>query len=173
MRSSTKTCRNACQLYGRHVKINLLNWRCSFLVCKFLLFLYNRWIHMKAYINFPTLLIKTNVFFWNLRAVTKILFLPVMKRALTSLSFMVGLRNGHEVEAARWIDFKFDYFLTYTLIYVHIHTYHYLISQLKLFKFWSTNWEACILRKKSVSFFIWIQKCQPHWKSPVKLWWWI
>lgn len=154
------------------IKKKLLNWRCSFLAWQFFLFLYNCWIHMKTYINFPILLIKTNVFFWNLHAVTKILFLPVMKRALTSLSFTAGLRNGHEVEAARWIDSKL-FFLIYTLIYAHIHRYHYLISQLKLFKFWNTNWEACIFRKKSVSFFIWIQKSQPHWKSTVKLWWWI
>lgn len=176
MKSSTKTCRNACKLYGRHVKQNKFDKsKVQFFSIAIFAFLYNNnnncWIHTRAYIiNFPTLLIKTNIYIFKPHTVAKILFLPVTKRCLTLLSFTAGLRKGHEVEASKLIDFKFDFFLN---LYINIHTYHYLISQLKLFKFWNTNWETCVLRKKSVSFFILTQKCQPCWKSPVKFWWWI
>lgn len=44
------------------------------------------------------------------------------RRALTSLSFMTGLRNGHEVEASRLIGFKFDYLKKTKNIYINTHT---------------------------------------------------
>lgn len=56
------------------------------------------------------------IFFLNLHTMTKNIFLPVTKRALTSLSFIAGLRNDHEVEASKRRDFKFDYFFK-----THIH----------------------------------------------------
>lgn len=62
------------------------------------------------------------IYFLNLHWVIKNIFLHMTKRALTSLSFMTGLRNGHEAEASKLIGFKFDYLKKTKNIYVDTHT---------------------------------------------------
>lgn len=80
---------------------------------------------------------------------TKILFLLVTKRALTSLSFMASLRNGHEVEASRLRDFKFDYFFN---ININIHAYKHTSLPYFSIKF-ETQIEKLVLLGNSQLFY--------------------
>lgn len=91
-------------------------------------------------------------FFLNLHArAKKNIFLPITKRASTSLSFMGGLRNGHELEAFRLIGFKLEQKYLFLFIYIHIytysHTHRYLASRLQLLE---TQIEKLVLGKSQL-----------------------